>query len=114
MDNNGTTKTTNTFTEAPASWNCRYITATGFECQLTLRDASGLELLKKAESAIKVIIDQGNLPTAGKSANGNGAATNPAAFCTIHQVAMKKHEKDGQIWYSHKDGDSFCRGASKS
>lgn len=116
-DNSGTTKSTSNFTKAPASFNVRYITPTGFECQLTIRDVSGLELLKKAESAIKVIIEQGNLPTGSKSSNGasgDGNKPNPAAFCTIHNVTMKRHEKDGQIWYSHKVGEDFCRGAGKA
>lgn len=112
-DNNGNTKTTAatppTFTEAPASWNVRYVTADGFEAQLTLRGENGTQVLDRAAIALKHLVEQGGLPTGGKS-NGNGA-TNPAAFCTIHNVTMKRHEKDGQIWYSHKVGEDYCRGA---
>jgi hypothetical protein len=38
----------NDFPEAPASWNTKYITPEGFECQITLRGDSGTELLEKA------------------------------------------------------------------
>lgn len=32
-------------------------------------------------------------------------------YCKVHRVAMKRHEKDSQVWYSHKAPDgSWCRG----
>ena len=49
-------------TEAPASWNTRYIDAAGFDCQLTLRAQSGAELLKKAQAAINALVEAGCTP----------------------------------------------------
>ena len=32
-------------------------------------------------------------------------------MCPIHNVAMTRHTKDGQSWYSHKlDDGTWCRG----
>jgi hypothetical protein len=40
------------FNEAPASWNTRYVSPEGFECQLTLRADTGQELLERVSGAI--------------------------------------------------------------
>lgn len=49
-------------------------------------------------------------PPAPVLANG---AVDPG-YCAIHRVAMKRHEKDSQVWYSHKAPDgSWCRGKAK-
>ena len=32
-------------------------------------------------------------------------------YCKTHRCAMKRHEKNGEAWYSHKDaGGAWCRG----
>lgn len=50
-------------------------------------------------------------PQAPKLANG---AEDPG-WCPIHGCAMKRHEKDSQVWYSHKAPDgTWCRGKVKS
>jgi len=117
-----------TFTEAPASINVRF-TLRGFDAQLILRDVSGKALLDKMSAALDTLEklgaepsshrDNGNGPDNG---NGTGQANGdkPApklengqadpAWCPIHQCAMKRREKDGQVWYSHKVGDDWCRG----
>jgi hypothetical protein len=123
------TTPTITFQEAPASWNTRYVDPAGFDCQLTLRDTSGSALLKKAGAALKALIDDGCTPYYPKYNGGNGnsavAASKPAeapkladgsvdpAWCAVHGVAMSRHEKDGQVWYSHKDGENYCKGKAK-
>ena len=33
------------------------------------------------------------------------------SWCPIHECDMKKYEKDGKVWYSHKvDDDTWCKG----
>lgn len=32
------------------------------------------------------------------------------SWCSIHNCKMKRHEKNGDIWYSHKTKDGWCRG----
>ena len=49
-------------------------------------------------------------PQAPTLANG---AEDPG-YCKIHGCAMKRHEKDSQVWYSHKAPDgTWCRGKRK-
>lgn len=39
-------------------------------------------------------------------------AAGPTVFCSVHGVPMKRREKDGSVWYSHRLGDgSWCKGA---
>ena len=114
------------FDEAPASWNTRFVTPEGFECQLTLRSESGLEVLDKAHGAIAYLLNTGCLPcTNGKSwthnhapgndpSNGNGNGNDQdRSYCPIHQCSMRKWEKDGRVWFSHKVGDEWCTGKAK-
>jgi len=113
------------FIEAPASWNTKYISPDGFICQLTLRGESGKELLEKAQAALIWLNGQGCRPAGWRQSDteiGKEGASQPMstptlpdgtpdpAWCPIHGVAMKRREKDGQVWYSHKAGDGWCRG----
>jgi hypothetical protein len=118
------------FSEAPASWNTRYLDPNGFECQITLRSETGSELLEKAASAIAYLLKNGCIPNEYRSgsrptsksksgtdqtngSNGtkstNGTNSNPA-WCLIHQCEMKRWDKDGRVWYSHKADGEWCRG----
>jgi hypothetical protein len=95
------------FLEAPASWNTKYITPAGFICQITLRGENGKDLLEKAGIALTYLIEHQYLPDNGFHKNGNG----DGKLCPIHQCEMKKREKDGKTWYSHKTEDgSWCYG----
>lgn len=126
MNANPTNPTTNSqpaHMEAPASWNVRY-SQNGYACQFTLRGESGGELLPKAEAALAWLVEHGAVPDRPVPMNGNGhtdqapkaapvmdnGAPDPA-WCSIHGVAMSRHEKDGRSWYSHKIGDGqYCKG----
>ena len=52
MSENTSIKSSSVVTEAPASWNTRYITPDGFVCQITLRGENGKDLLEKANAAL--------------------------------------------------------------
>ena len=119
-NSNGSKTSEMAFSEAPASWNTRYISPEGFECQITLRGENGSELLEKVNNAIAYLLEHGCTPYAyrstfrkteeAKNGNGsNGTDTSPA-WCPIHQCEMKRWEKDGQIWYSHKVDGQWCNG----
>lgn len=108
--------------EAPASWNVRYL-LNGFDCQLTLRGVTGADVLVKSREALKWLADNGAEPTRLPSnSQAPATAAEPKripvlddgspdpTWCPIHSVAMKRHEKDGTTWYSHKAGESWCRG----
>jgi hypothetical protein len=130
MSENTLIKSSSVVTEAPASWNSKYITPDGFVCQLTLRGESGKDLLEKANAALTWLKENGFLPcenngfrprnnggsshvqssSTAPAANGNG---NDSHICPVHHIEMRKWEKDGKVWYSHKDGDGWCTGKSK-
>ncbi len=110
------------YSEAPASWNVRYRTADGFECQLTLRGSSGADLLPRTEAAVRWLVDHGCSPTNGQRPPQAEAQDPPAAgapgqqaegWCAEHGVQMQRRERNGQTWWSHKAPDgSWCRGTA--
>jgi len=107
--------TTQSFTEAPASWNVKYI-VNGYDCMLTLRGESGADLLGKTAKALEWLQANGAQPTTHKPAtNGNGKPAevpqDDPGYCKIHGVTMKQHTKDGNSWFSHRlDDGNYCRG----
>ena len=112
-------------TESPASWNTRYVSPNGFTCQLTLRSENGKDLLEKAEGAMAFLSEHGCTPFNGysngykpsgnQSKKGNPSSSNPdASWCPIHQCDMKRWEKDGRAWYSHKVNGDWCTGKAKN
>lgn len=127
---NGTKTSEQLFNEAPASWNTRYIDPNGFECQITLRGETGSELLEKAASAIAYLLKIGCIPYVyrtpqrpadtkpevkngndqGNGSNGNNGTNGNPAWFPIHQCEMKRWDKDGRVWYSHKVDGEWCRG----
>ena len=94
------------FLEAPASWNTRYITPSGFMCQITLRGETGKDLLEKAGLALAYLAEHQYLPDTSFRKNGNG----DGKMCPIHQCEMKRRERDGKTWYSHKTDGGWCYG----
>lgn len=121
--NNNHNSKVNDFPEAPASWNTRYVDPNGFECQITLRGESGSELLEKADSAISYLLKNGCIPYVyripqrqpdtnnGKDHNygTDGSNANPS-WCPIHECEMKRWNKEGRVWYSHKVDGEWCKG----
>jgi hypothetical protein len=113
------------FSEAPASWNTRYVTPDGFECQLTIRGEKGAVVLEKANAAIAYLLKHDCQPYSygrngyrskkgdSKSSNGDKASSNgnqDKGFCPIHECEMKRWERDGRVWYSHKVDGEWCKG----
>ena len=123
--NNNHNNKVNDFPEAPASWNTRYVDPNGFECQITLRGESGSELLEKAASAINYLLEHGctpyvyyrngarqvdNKPVEAKNEERQIEREDDPAWCPIHQCEMKKWDKNGRVWYSHKVDGKWCSG----
>lgn len=120
------TKTESPYTEAPASWNTRYVTPTGFVCQITLRGDSGKDLLERANVALTWLMENNFLPCEntykpkfdGKKSSNNSQASSTQnnngqapTICPIHQCEMRRFEKNGRIWFSHKTDDGgWCKG----
>ncbi len=98
------------YTEAPASWNTSYITPEGYVCRITLRGENGKDLLDKAGVALSFLMQHGCTPEI-RFQNHKAADTKQ---CLIHKCDMRKHEKDGKTWFSHKaDDGSWCCGKPK-
>lgn len=101
------------FTESPASWNTLYLTPEGYRCQLTLRGETGQEVLEKAQGALNFLAQQGCQPQGypnRSSRNGSNGHKPDTQVCPIHQVEMRRREKDGRVWYSHKVDGQWCKG----
>lgn len=115
MSDQGTAQNGNgNYQEAPASWNTKYLDPSGFECQITLREMTGVNLLKKASAAIQALVDAGCSPV---TYNHNSKPKEEAEIhvCEFHNAEMKRYEKDGRSWYSHKLGDgTYCKGKAVS
>jgi hypothetical protein len=111
-------------TEAPLSFNVNVITPNGFTGQLTLRGKDGdAALFKRRIKGFLEWLDTEGFETtqkgryypnppapSGNSVNAPDPTPQPD-WCPIHRVQMKRREKDGQVWYSHKAGDDWCRGS---
>ena len=132
MNETVTPKNNAVVTEAAASWNTRYVTPAGFVCQFTLRGDSGKDLLEKANAALTWLLENNYLPCEntfkpkwdGKKSenknnanppvspqNGDAAAQPASNTCPIHHCEMKRFEKNGRIWFSHKtDEGGWCKG----
>jgi len=124
VNNNHNTKV-NDFPEAPASWNTKYVDPNGFECQITLRGETGSDLLEKAANAISYLLKNGCTPFVYYRNGSQKPATKPEeskkedikpdgkdnpAWCPIHQCEMKRWDKNGRVWYSHKADSEWCSG----
>ena len=105
--------------ESPASWNTRYVTEDGFTCQLTLRAVNGKELIVKGATALGYLKEQGCIPYMGYSKGssngnnngGNSKSNNGSTWCPIHDIEMKRWEKEGRVWHSHKTAEgAWCKG----
>jgi hypothetical protein len=113
------------FTEAPASFNVKAYSPQGFDIMLTLRDGDTKALMDRAEGALAWLSSKGFRPTGRRSSdnsgnNSGGNDGNPdTKICSIHHQVMRKREKHGEVWYSHKavnpdTGEEYwCKGAAK-
>ena len=99
--------------EAPVSWNVRYTSSQGYDCQLTLRGVDPAEVLKMADQLMGRMTEAG-VPNGHVLSRGNGqsaAKSSGAAWCAIHDCAMTRYEKNGRVWYSHRsEGGKWRKG----
>ena len=70
------------------------------------------KMLEKGFTPERTVYQAPQLPTQETVGNGNGKE-NEAHTCTIHNVEMKKYEKDSRSWYAHRNGDQWCNGKKK-
>ena len=97
--------------EAPASANCHVMIA-GRQVQVTLRDTDETRLLVRLTRLLaQYPVEQASIatPTAPGASMGQ-----PEGWCQVHQVQMRRNEKDGRSWYSHQAPEGgWCKGKPK-
>jgi hypothetical protein len=98
--------------DTSAIWSVRFIDPSGYECQLSLDARTGIDALNKAQLAIEKLKEIKCSPvlraasiTATKSSDKDEDHQ-----CPIHDVVMRRWEKNGKVWYAHKFNDHWCRG----
>jgi hypothetical protein len=90
----------------------------GYKAALTLAGENGSDLLGKAPAVVEALGKLGASPTA--QAVTQAQATSPTEkICPIHGAKMRRREKNGEVWWSHRayreDGTEFwCRGETKA
>jgi hypothetical protein len=89
--------------EAPASANVR-VTIAGREVQVTLRDHDEQRLLAR----LGTLLQQFPVEPASSTPQDRGAG-----WCHIHNVPMRKNEKQGRVWYSHTVDGHWCKGKGR-
>ena len=52
-------------------------------------------------------------PTEQRNEHEDTSGTAPEHFCSVHNVEFRRHEKNGNVWYSHKNGNSWCNEGSR-
>ena len=89
--------------EAPASANC-HVTVAGRQVQITLRDTDETRLLARLTTLLA------QYPVEQSSSQDH----TPEGWCAVNSVQMRRNEKDGRNWWSHKAEDgSWCKGKPK-
>jgi hypothetical protein len=90
--------------EAPASANC-HVTIAGRQVQVTLRDTDEARLLTRLTALLaQYPVEQADV-SHGETREG---------WCQVHQVQMRRNEKDGRSWWSHQAPEGgWCKGKPK-
>ena len=88
----------------------------GYTASLALEDDAGAVLLDKAGAVLEKLAALGAEPAQAMARAAAPAEAQPVEkICPVHGAKMRKREKNGEVWYSHKayspDGSEFwCRG----
>lgn len=83
--------------EAPVSITLKGVIH-GQEVLVTLRGTDFASVRAQVEQACQWLKAQSPQPAV------------EAQQCPIHGVPMKRHEKGGTVWYSHRNGAKWCKG----
>ncbi|GEM_PF-2134518 len=99
--------------EPPYVWWKKVRTPDGSEECVTVRASAPDALRRQAEQVRQMFADVFDAPPIAVAVDAEPLdepdKIDPG-WCRIHNKAMSRHEKDGQVWYSHKSGDEWCRG----
>lgn len=95
-----------------AVWSVRYRDPSGFDCQLSLESASGVEVLQRAQAALAKLGESGCTPNNNQFTSARESQPKAeSVMCQIHKVPMRQYQKNERSWYAHRLEDgSWCRG----
>lgn len=108
--------------EHAVSWTVRYQSAAGLDCMLTIRGDTVAEVTQQAAAALAAIAraQAAAAPTApgvtpapqpSPEPGPQPAPTTGPEWCPIHNQPMQRHQRGGEVWYSHKTAEgTWCRG----
>jgi hypothetical protein len=98
--------------EAPVSITLK-ATLHGHEVMVTLRGVDFASVKAQVEQASQWLSFQAPAqpPTQPPRQGTTKHTHDDSPYCHAHQAAMKRYERNGQVWYSHKTADGrWCRG----
>jgi hypothetical protein len=83
--------------------------------QIALCDTDEGRLLARLQTLLEQypVTQASSQPTGQLSPQQHNAAAmhrKITDFCQVHNVPMKRHEKDGRHWYSHYSDGKHCKG----
>jgi len=84
----------------------------GIEAMMTVRGRNPQEFQANV-AAIRGMLDAPTVPGAQHAAPAPtpaAPAETPEGWCAVHSVQMKRQSNDRGSWWSHKVGDTWCRG----
>jgi hypothetical protein len=94
--------------EAPVSITLK-ATLHGHEVLVTLRGVDFASVKAQVEQASEWLSTQA--PTQLPAQSTTPPAHDDSPYCHAHQAVLKRYERNGQVWYSHKTADGrWCRG----
>ena len=98
--------------EAPVSITLK-ATLHGHEVMVTLRGVDFASVKAQVEQASEWLSVQAPAqpPTQPPSQGTMQSAHEDSPYCHKHKAVLKRYERNGQVWYSHKTADGrWCRG----
>jgi hypothetical protein len=98
--------------EAPVSITLK-ATLHGHEVMVTLRGVDFASVKAQVEQASQWLKVQAPAqpPTQPPAQGKAQTAHDDSPYCHTHQAVLKRYERNGQVWYSHKTADGrWCRG----
>jgi hypothetical protein len=98
--------------EAPVSITLK-ATLHGHEVMVTLRGTDFASVKAQVEQASQWLKVQAPAqpPTRPPSQGRTQPTHDDSPYCHAHKAALKRYERNGQVWYSHKTADGrWCRG----
>jgi hypothetical protein len=108
--------------ESPFSFNVRYLSKSGFPCQLTARAEDSKTILERINGIEQWLVASGATPAGPEtpasiapvvapSTQEPAPTDRPLGWCTTHDTQMTLHNADnGRSWFSHKVDEGWCRG----